>query len=881
MSTTSNEIFSDLQIGSDFNSNSGTRGQQKLLDAIDVVGHRILRLKTWRWRTACWVGLAILACILIAAKRWSGMDISTNAIIGVLGAGVFLSFLLQTFVIRNPNPREVAREIESKHPDLNSALLAAMDQQPEEPGGQLRYLQTKVIDKAVHHSTFSSWSSVVSEKQMKQWMFAGLTALVVFLTCSLLAFDRPANAILGPAPLVAKTQASDGTIYGIVVEPGDTEIEKGSSLLVMARFEGQLPSDASVDLMNTEGDTQRFDMAPGVDNDLFLARIPSVDGSGTYMVHYDDETTGEFKVNVFTVPALEQADAHITYPKYANLEGKIVQDTRRISVLEGSSVDWKFRLNKAVASAELRDEDGEVIELEPVDGEQVQGATILVTRSREFTLHLTDSDGRTNKFPPDITMTAVGNQRPKLKLAFPGKDRAVSPLEEMLVEAKVSDDFGLDSFGITYALIGQDEQTVKLGEDAKPKVDHAASHTVLLEDMKAQPDQLVTYHFYADDFGPDGELRRTLSDMYFAEVRSFEDIFRQGRQQAGGQQQQQQQGQGQQQSQQGQQLDQLGQLQKQIMNATWNIARRPSLDSRDVDGIQQAKKDVEVLSASQGTAQQQVQQMMDRIEDAEMQATAVDLVKDMEAAVEELKGFDLVATADTLKDAMKIEQEAYQKILKLRAREFQVQRQQQQQQQGQQGQQGNNRRQQQLNQLEMKRQENRYEQQRQAQEQQASVDQEQLRILNRLRELARRQEAINEKLKQLESELRQAKTEEEREEIERQLKRLRDEQQQMLRDIDETAEEIDKQRDNLNQADQMQRQAQEARDRALNTSEALKNNELSRAVSEGTRTERELKDLRDDFRKETANEFEDVMRQMRKEARDVEQEQKGDRREAR
>ena len=85
----------------------------------------------------------------------------------------------------------------------------------------------------------------------------------------------------------------------------------------------------------------------------------------------------------------------------------------------------------------------------------------------------------------------------------------------------------------------------------------------------------MSYYVWAEDIGPDGKPRRTMSDMYFAEVRHFDEIFRQGeqptdQQQREQQQQQQQQGQG------GaaQQAEELAELQKQIVNATWKLIRR-------------------------------------------------------------------------------------------------------------------------------------------------------------------------------------------------------------------------------------------------------------------------------------------------------------------
>ena len=56
-------------------------------------------------------------------------------------------------------------------------------------------------------------------------------------------------------------------------------------------------------------------------------------------------------------------------------------------------------------------------------------------------------------------------------------------------------------------------------------------HLVPLEALGAEPDQLLSYYLWAEDIGPDGNPRRATSDMFFAEVRPFEEIFREGQQQ--------------------------------------------------------------------------------------------------------------------------------------------------------------------------------------------------------------------------------------------------------------------------------------------------------------------------------------------------------------
>ena len=122
-----------------------------------------------------------------------------------------------------------------------------------------------------------------------------------------------------------------------------------------------------------------------------------------------------------------------------------------------------------------------------------------------------------------------------------------------------------------------------------------------------------------------------------------------------------------------------------------------------------------------------------------------------------------------LNPALRAEQAAYGGLLKLRAREFQITRQQQNQSQSKGASQ--QKRQKQLEDLELEEDENRYESQQEAQ---ANSEQEQQQkevrqVLSRLRELARRQEDLNKQLAELQSALEQAKTEEEKKEIERQL----------------------------------------------------------------------------------------------------------------
>jgi hypothetical protein len=137
------------------------------------------------------------------------------------------------------------------------------------------------------------------------------------------------------------------------------------------------------------------------------------------------------------------------------------------------------------------------------------------------------------------------------------------------LRAEASDDFGLLKYGIGYEIAGQDPQMIELGETAPANVKKQFTYLISLEKLGVEVDQLVSYFAWADDYGPDGKERRAYSDMYFAEVRPFEEVFRPDQSGGGGQNGQQSGGsQGG-----GNQSVKLAELQKQIVSATWKLQR--------------------------------------------------------------------------------------------------------------------------------------------------------------------------------------------------------------------------------------------------------------------------------------------------------------------
>jgi hypothetical protein len=767
------------------------------------------------------------------------------------GIGALIGWLLR------PNVLTVAKRLERKFPDLNGRLTTALEQVSGEDG-KFTFLQEHLFAETIHHSTQQDWRKVIPDASLRGTYVLPAIALTAFLI-----IWRQL-----PGPVFVLPSDTRHEAHGVEVTPGDTELEKGTALILLAKFHNQMPAAAELVIGESAESERRLPLTRSLSDPVYGGSVPEVNESFIYRVSWEGGSTRSFKVNVFEFPKLERSDVTLMYPDYTKLPPKRIEDTRHTSAVEGTRLDLELVLNKPVASAVLTPKKntkdaGDVKEIALEVSPDKPAALLrghVPAQSARYELVLTDADGRRSKQAVPFSFDVVPNRVPEMKLASPRGDQTPSALQEILFDGTVWDDFGVVACGLEVTTPGGEMVTVEFGKDVPAKEKRAFQQLLRMEELKAVPDQLFAWHAWADDIGPDGKVRRTRGDLFFAEVRAFEEIFRQGE----GMDSQQQQQQDQQQQQQGQQgqAEQLVKLQKQIITATWKLAQRPEPARK--------AEDIEVVRDSQADAQSQAEAAAG--EAGGSPATAAlwqGALQSMQQALEKLE--KATEAPAELASAVAPEQAAYQALLKLKEREFQVSRQnrQQQQQQSQQGQsQGEQQQQQQLDQLDLAKNEDRYETQREAQAQQSAERREQMQVLNRLKELAQRQDDVNEKLKELQTALNEARTEEEKEAARRELKRLEEEQRQMLADADELKQRMEQQQNQAETAEQRE-QLDQARENMQQAAEAAAQGQASQALASGTRAQEQMEQMREELRRQSASAFEEELRQMRADAREI------------
>ncbi|HEY0456041.1 MAG TPA: hypothetical protein VGE41_06670, partial [Verrucomicrobiae bacterium] len=825
-----------------------------LQSQLKPIAQRHRRSRFWRELAITWAGLTPVLCLGLLLLSGSAAAI----FLALFGCAAVAGLIIATRRSNawHPDYRQIARRIEQQHPDLHALLITAVEQRPQGAESKLNFLQERVVKDAAAQIQKLPWLDVATERQMRQWKAASAGLLALWAGSLFLMKTEPAD---GQKLALKLAQGQK-----VTVNPGDANVEKGSSFVVLARFEGALPKETSL-IMRVSGATndQKILLSKNLGDPVFGGTLPEVLTSFNYRIAYDGHETEEFKVRIYEHPRLEHSDAKINYPDYTKLAPKVIPETRRVSAVEGSQIDFSLKLNKPVASAKLVGKDSSTISLQVETNQPIAALKqFTLMTNGTYSLELVDLEGRTNKIPAQFVFDALKNRPPELKVITPKGDQRVSPLEEVSFQGEAWDDFGLGSYGITYTIGGANAKDIVLGQGAPAGEKKPFQQLISMEELSAKPDQLVNWFLWAEDIGPDGKPRRTSSDMYFVEVRPFEEIYRQGNTMEGqeSQQQQQQQGGGA-----GNQALKLAELQKQIINATWKLQRQETGKTPSAS----YQKDVPVVHESQAKAIEEAEALNEKLADPRSKAMMEEAQKAMEKAETHLG--EATNSTVPLPSALSSEQAAYQALLKVAGREYTV-TQNKSQQKGQ-SQSENQRNQSQLAQLDLKKEENRYETQKQAANPQQSEQQkEQLGILNRLKELAQRQQDLNERIKEMQNALQEAKTEQEKEEIKRRLKRLREEEQEMLADIDELQQKM-QQPQNQSQTADAQKQLEQTRSEVQKAAQALDKESASQALASGTRAQRKLQEMRDELRKKSASQFADEMRQMRTEARDLAQNQ--------
>ena len=807
-------------------------------------------LRAWALGAATAAAMLLVGVLAVWLVAPEGIPIVFAA--GTAAAMAVAALVFAVLPMRQPpGDRQIARFIEERAGGLDEVLVTAVDKSESVPGPVTEFLVADAIRAARRVES----ARIITPDALRRAAIAAAAGSAAFIA-SMWAFAPSAGRALDVAGSYLFPSR-----YAIEVVPGSIKVREGQPVTVVARIPG-IDGGLVPTLAVGRGESARSTrMMPGAAADEFTFTLNNITVSFPYSVTAGAASSGEFSVDVIRPVKVTRIDLTYDYPDGIGLAPHTEEDGGDIFAPAGTTVRLTITTDKPVTSGSLTTADGQATALNGHN--QVFETQLTVAKDGSYRIAVQDTDGLTNEGDPEYFIRMLNDRPPDVRILRPAGDRQVSPLEEVVIEARADDDYGVRSLELVLKANTGREKVVPL-DGVSGKAVAAGDYTVFLEDLNVKPGDVVTYHARATDVGRGRRSTESRSDIFFLEVKPYEEEFVAAESNAAGMMGGEQTG-----------LEELIAQQKDIMAATWKLdararrggpnAKSPA-DIKALAAAQNALKDKTDEIASQMSAQmaQQRRRLGARAgltrpgEDPLPRAVVA-----MGRAVAELDRLNLT-------QALPQEEQALAELLKAAA---EIRRRQIAMQQARGGGGNGNRNQPDLSTLfdqELrKRQQTNYETQSTTQEAN-QPDKPEQDPLEAIRELARRQEALSKRQRDLARSQAQLNAEE----MKRQLERLTREQEQLRQQAEELSKQMQGQSSPGGQGGQRasgadSQQLREISEEMRNAAGDLRRQDPQQASARGSKAGEQLRGLEQRMQGSRPDERRRAMGDMQLEARQL------------
>jgi len=525
---------------------------------------------------------------------------------------------------------------ESAYPEFQQRLLTFDDREKK---GNDPFLELLAAD-TLAVARQAQPANLVSNNRL--YFFAGAGAACVAVLVWLVAAGP---GYLGYGASLLWTGHKATPLYDIRVTPGDAAVRRNGDQLITASIIGLKPQKVRLFAhykSSGKGAWEPVAMqsANSSDFQFLFAGLPE---DVEYYVEAGPLTSRHYKVRVVDLPSVKQLKVTYHYPKWTGMAPVSEDHGGDLRALEGTNAELTVRMDRPLHNGQLTLDDGKQITLSGGEDNVYKGSILM---QKDGAYHVAALDqGQPVRLSEDYFIATDKANPPNIAIDRPTGDYRASPIEEVTVGVKASDQFALNKVSLHYSVNGGPEKTVELPQQPGAK-EVNGSTTLSLEDFKLVPGDLVSLYATAKDGHTEAR-----TDMAFIQADPFEREFSQSQQMGGA-------GFGE-----GSQTD-ISKREKELIAATWKRQNDKAATAKD------ASEAGKFLSGVQTKLQDQALALAARMDS-----------RDLSSANEEFNSFghDMQAAAaamtpssDKLKqmqwhDAIPAEQKALQYLLRAEA----------------------------------------------------------------------------------------------------------------------------------------------------------------------------------------------------------------------
>ncbi|MCW0218991.1 MAG: hypothetical protein OJI67_11775 [Prosthecobacter sp.] len=458
---------------------------------------------------------ALLCLLLVALGTWTLIALLDRAwfmpevlrpwlsLLGY-GAAAYLAWRVALqHLARSRDVISTARLVESVSPELRERLLAAVELSEGQRNDSQEF-RAQLQDEVAAQVEKLDLAAILPMRSLKPWLLGlgGAVALILGLSC-IPSLHLPGFMARAAIPFANLSRPSSVKIAIVEPKPANTLVPFASELEIVAEITGPEPKSVILESEASGSKPRRTELVRS--HDVHYAGIVSIgQGDVKYRVLAGDAISPWYTLSARARPRVLEFVKTVLPPAYTGLpETTLTEEQGDVEALEGSTVKLHLKPNQKIAKSDLlidpdHADHPEALPMTVAEDGSLLGEMIIKPENESWRSALTAEETQfTNEESSPWQIISIPDLPPVAQILEPQEQLSQMPDETVRVQGIASDDVGLASIQMAYAVNGADWLQREIL--SKPGKEAEAQTTLPLSPLQVKPGDAVLIKLVAID----------------------------------------------------------------------------------------------------------------------------------------------------------------------------------------------------------------------------------------------------------------------------------------------------------------------------------------------------------------------------------------------
>ncbi len=318
-------------------------------------------------------------------------------------------------------------------------------------------------------------------------------------------------------------------IHITAIEPGNTQIERGTDVNVAAEVSGHIGApvtlhyrvgDGNDDVSAVEWQSLALQPINGSEVPAYRGTLENVNRPLQYYIEVKGVTSARYQITISDEPVVTEFQYRLNFPAYTRLQPQTLpMNTGNIQTLFGTELTFTGRSNKQLSESHLAFEESGDVPLavattqtvsdvqapDAVPASHTMRGVFITQYTESYRIHITDAEGFTNRDPINYTLTVFKDAPPEVNIVSPARDTVLDNAMLIALEVEASDDYGIQELQLVYRVEAEGAEEVNIPlkrwdvDNASVRRSVSVAYTWDVDPIGIFPGEVLAYYVQALD----------------------------------------------------------------------------------------------------------------------------------------------------------------------------------------------------------------------------------------------------------------------------------------------------------------------------------------------------------------------------------------------